>query len=85
MEAAELLRIIREEMQRMFQSSSLIHGDEVPVHNLTVDALDMHEFRHYIKQQYGDVELEGCVTASLMSPGRSFSSMNPSGAYRRLW
>jgi ATP-dependent DNA helicase RecG len=58
MEAAELLRIIREEMQRMFQSSSLIHGDEVPVHNLTVDALDMHEFRHYIKQQYGDVELE---------------------------
>jgi ATP-dependent DNA helicase RecG len=48
----------REEMQRMFQSSSLIHGDEVPVHNLTVDALDMYEFRHYIKQQYGDVELE---------------------------
>jgi ATP-dependent DNA helicase RecG len=48
----------REEMQRMFQSSSLIYGDEVPVHNLTLDALDMYEFRHYIKQQYGDVELE---------------------------
>lgn len=46
----------REDMQHMFQSSSLIHGDEVPVHNLT--ALDMYEFRHYIKQQYGDVELD---------------------------
>lgn len=48
----------REEMQRMFQSSSLIHGDEVPVHGMAIDALDMHEFRHYLRQQYGDVELD---------------------------
>jgi len=45
----------REEMQRMFQSSSLIHGDEVPVHGLTIADLDWHEFDYFVKQQYGDL------------------------------
>lgn len=48
----------REEMQRMFQSSSLIHGDEVPVLGMTVDCLDTHEFNNYLREQYSDVELE---------------------------
>ncbi len=43
----------REEIQRMFQRSGLIHGDEVPVAGLTVADLDREYFAKFIESNYG--------------------------------
>ena len=57
----------REEMQRMFQSSSLIHGDEVPVPGMSTSDLDTDAFRRYLREQYGEVpELEGVAIQELL-------------------
>ncbi|HJW86975.1 MAG TPA: RNA-binding domain-containing protein [Candidatus Brocadiaceae bacterium] len=44
----------REEIQRMFQSASLVHGDEVPANGMTLGNLDMDYFRRFFEKQYGE-------------------------------
>lgn len=43
----------REEMQRMFQQSGLIHADEIPAGRAKVDDLDMDDFTGYFERRYG--------------------------------
>lgn len=45
----------REEIQRMFQSASLIHGDEIPVNNLTVSEIDYPYFVEFVQKMFGDL------------------------------
>lgn len=42
----------REEIQRMFQSAGLIHGDEIPVIGMTVADLDEREFTRFYETQF---------------------------------
>jgi len=42
----------REEVQRMYQSAGLLHGDEVPVPNMTMDDLDMQVFSRFYEKEY---------------------------------
>ncbi|MCP4396541.1 MAG: ATP-dependent DNA helicase RecG [bacterium] len=44
----------REEMQRIFQSAGLIHGDEIPVNGLTADDIDRECFSSFFEKQYGE-------------------------------
>ncbi|KLU62823.1 divergent AAA domain protein [Peptococcaceae bacterium CEB3] len=44
----------REELQRMFQTSGLIHGDAVPVKGMTIGDLDLEYFRAFFNQEYGE-------------------------------
>jgi len=44
----------REEIQRLFQKSNLIHADEIPVPGVTVDDLDLDYFKNYFKERFGD-------------------------------
>lgn len=48
----------REEIQRMFQSSGLIHGDAVPIRNMTTSDLDIEYFQGFFSKEYGE-PLEG--------------------------
>lgn len=50
----------QEEMQRMFQSAGLIHGDEVPANGLTIADVDLEYFRRFYVREYGkSLEEEG--------------------------
>lgn len=42
----------REEIQRMYQSAGLIHGDEIPAKGLTVADIDLEYFREFFLNQY---------------------------------
>ena len=44
----------REEIQRLFQSSSLVHADESPANGLTLADLDMPYFREFFLRRYGE-------------------------------
>lgn len=44
----------REEMQRMFQSAGLIHGDEIPANGLTIADVDLPFFRDFFKKEYDE-------------------------------
>lgn len=44
----------REELQRLFQSSSLIHADETPVATLGVGDIDLEYFAKFFGDQYGE-------------------------------
>jgi ATP-dependent DNA helicase RecG len=43
----------REEIQRLFQSSSLVHADETPVTGMTIADLDMDYFQDFFLRRYG--------------------------------
>ena len=43
----------REDLQRMFQQSALIHADEVPVANTSVQDIDYRYFEQFFERQYG--------------------------------
>ncbi len=43
----------REELQRMFQQSHLVHGDEVPVAGSSVSDIDREYFRAFFEKQFG--------------------------------
>lgn len=45
----------REEIQRMFQRSSLVHADEVPVHGLGVGDVDLTYFEAFFQKQFGEL------------------------------
>ncbi len=42
----------REEIQRMYQSAGLLHGDEIPVPTMTVSDLDTKSFTAFYEKQY---------------------------------
>jgi ATP-dependent DNA helicase RecG len=44
----------REEMQRMYQSAGLIHGDEVPANSMVSGDLDMDYFRDFFEKKFGE-------------------------------
>jgi len=44
----------REELQRMYQSAGLIHGDEIQANGLTVADLDVEYFREFFKNCFGE-------------------------------
>jgi ATP-dependent DNA helicase RecG len=44
----------REEIQRMFQSAGLIHGDEIPANGTTVADIDLSYFRIFFEREYGE-------------------------------
>lgn len=44
----------REEIQRMFQSASLVHGDELPANGLLISDIDMSYFEQFFSQAYGE-------------------------------
>jgi len=44
----------REEIQRMFQSAALIHGDEIPASGLTVADLDKDYFKTFFEKNFGE-------------------------------
>lgn len=43
----------REEIQRLFQSSNLVHADESPVAGMTIADLDMEYFQDFFLRRYG--------------------------------
>jgi ATP-dependent DNA helicase RecG len=44
----------REEIQRMYQNASLIHGDEIPASGLTVADLELEYFWDFIKKHFNE-------------------------------
>ncbi len=44
----------REEIQRLFQASGLLHADESPANGLTIADIDMDYFRAFFQQRYND-------------------------------
>lgn len=42
----------REEMQRMFQSAQLVHGDDVPVPGTSIADIDLDNFREFFKTRF---------------------------------
>jgi ATP-dependent DNA helicase RecG len=45
----------REEVQRLFQKSSLIHADEIPVSGATTADLDLDYFKEYCQKRFGKI------------------------------
>ena len=44
----------REEIQRLFQSSGMIHADVAPATGMTIADIDMPYFREFFKNRYGE-------------------------------
>ncbi len=44
----------REEIQRLFQSAGLIHGDEIPAKGLTAADLDIDYFKDFFSKNFGE-------------------------------
>lgn len=44
----------REEIQRLYQSAGLIHGDEIPVPGMTVSDLDVDYFKAFFEKNFGE-------------------------------
>lgn len=44
----------REEIQRLFQSASLIHADEIPIQGLTLSDLDLDYFKAFVQKRFGE-------------------------------
>lgn len=44
----------REEIQRLYQSAGLIHGDEIPVPGMTVSDLDVDYFKIFFEKNFGE-------------------------------
>ena len=44
----------REEIQRMFQSAGLLHGDEIPANGISVSDIDLSFFEEFFQKEYGE-------------------------------
>ncbi len=44
----------REEIQRLFQSAGLLHGDHIPANGLSVSDIDLPFFEDFFKREYGE-------------------------------
>ncbi len=57
----------REEIQRMFQSASLIHADEIPVSGMRIEDIDLPYFERFFQKEYGQtVEEAGAPLPRLL-------------------
>lgn len=45
----------REEIQRMFQSAGLLHGDEIPANGISVSDIDLSFFEEFFQKEYGEL------------------------------
>jgi len=73
----------REEIQRLFQQSGLIHGDEIPVHGMTLSDLDLDYFKKFFKSNFGKgVDEQEVSLAKLLENMnlKTGDSLNVSGA-----
>ena len=61
----------REEIQRMFQSAGLLHGDEVPANGLSVSDIDLSFFEDFFQKEYGE-----SLDAQDISISNIFDNMN---------
>ncbi len=60
----------REELQRIFQSASLVYADEVPVGGTTVSDVDSEHFSRFFQNQYGET-----IDEAIEKAGGSFSQI----------
>jgi len=60
----------REEMQRMFQSAQLVHGDDIPVPGTSIADIDLDYFRSFFKARF-----EQELTDQDLSLGQVLSNM----------
>ncbi len=44
----------REEIQRLFQASGMVHADIIPANGLTISDLDMPYFREFFQKRFGE-------------------------------
>ncbi|MCC5815801.1 MAG: putative DNA binding domain-containing protein [Leptospira sp.] len=44
----------REEIQRMFQESGLIHGDEIPANGASISDIDLEFLRSFFQKEFGE-------------------------------
>lgn len=45
----------REEIQRMYQSAGLIHGDEIPANGMIISDIDFNYFSDFMKKEYNEI------------------------------
>jgi ATP-dependent DNA helicase RecG len=58
----------REEMQRMFQTAQLVHGDDVPVPGTSISDIDLDYFRRFFRTRYErDLDEQGQSLAQVLS------------------
>lgn len=58
----------REEMQRMFQTAQLVHGDDVPVPGTSASDIDIEYFREFFTKRFGmDLEEQGLSLAQVLT------------------
>ena len=58
----------REELQRMFQSAQLVHGDDVPVPGTSLSDIDLDYFRRFFRSRYEqDLEEQGQSLGQVLS------------------
>ncbi|MBL6996595.1 RNA-binding domain-containing protein [Desulfobacula sp.] len=73
----------REEVQRMFQSARLIHGDEIPAGNLTVADLDTDYFKKFFENSFSETYDEQGISLPIILENMNLMKdgiMNVSGA-----
>ncbi len=61
----------REEIQRMYQSAGLIHGDEVPVTGMSVSDIDQRVFYEFYEKQFGE-----SFDEQVLSLDQTFENLN---------
>ena len=65
----------REEMQRMFQTAQLVHGDDVPVPGTSASDIDVEYFRQFFTKRFGmDLEEQGLSLAQVLTNMRLLST-----------
>jgi ATP-dependent DNA helicase RecG len=58
----------REELQRMFQTAQLVHGDDVPVPGTSASDIDVEYFRQFFTKRFGmDLEEQGLSLAQVLT------------------
>jgi ATP-dependent DNA helicase RecG len=65
----------REELQRMFQTAQLVHGDDIPVPGTSVSDIDVEYFRQFFTKRFGmDLEEQGLSLAQVLTNMRLLST-----------
>jgi predicted HTH transcriptional regulator len=64
----------REEMQRMFQSAQLVHGDDVPIPGTSASDIDVDYFRKFFTNRFGtDLDEQGLSLTQILANMRLLS------------
>lgn len=65
----------REELQRMFQTAQLVHGDDIPVRGTSASDIDVEYFRQFFTKRFGmDLEEQGLSLAQVLTNMRLLST-----------